>query len=416
MPDQPLHYYCGEAALDELTRYCRQNQLDRFILISDTNTHPVLGQRTTVALQSQGWQVREIILEGPEVVADESYLQYVLDRSESKPWVFLSVGSGTLTDIARYCSYQKNTTFICLPSAPSVDGFASVVAPIVVKGFKDTVPAQAPQAIFADLPTLCAAPKAMIAAGMGDMLGKYTSLADWKLDHILWGEPYDSQIAARLERALLACVENVEGVRQADPQGIANLLGGLVESGICMIQAGNSRPASGAEHHLSHFWEMKLLRQSRPAVLHGAKVGVGTVLTAGRWEQVRALSLQDVEQRLSRSRLPSLEQERQAIEAAFHPNTEPIYQNQTRFLELSEANYTVLKEKIHQNWGEIKEIAARVPMATRMIELFEQVGGPTQVSGIGLDAQDEAEALRYAHYLRNQFTVAKLGRILGLWE
>ncbi len=34
---------------------------------------------------------------------------------------------------------------------------------------------------------------------------------------------------------------------------------------------------------------------------------------------------------------------------------------------------------------------------------------------LGLSSEDESEALRYAHYLRNQFTVTKLGRVLGLW-
>ena len=69
-------------------------------------------------------------------------------------------------------------------------------------------------------------------------------------------------------------------IGQASPSGIEKLMDSLVDSGMCMLDFGNSRPASGAEHYMSHFLEMKLLREGRPAVLHGAKVGL--VLGAGR--------------------------------------------------------------------------------------------------------------------------------------
>ena len=44
--------------------------------------------------------------------------------------------------------------------------------------------------------------------------------------------------------------------------------------------AGNSRPASGAEHHLSHYWEMDALARGRPHALHGQQVGVATPYVA----------------------------------------------------------------------------------------------------------------------------------------
>jgi len=34
---------------------------------------------------------------------------------------------------------------------------------------------------------------------------------------------------------------------------------------------------------------------------------------------------------------------------------------------------------------------------------------------LGMQIEEEAEALQYGHYLRSQFTVTKLGRVLGLW-
>lgn len=41
---------------------------------------------------------------------------------------------------------------------------------------------------------------------------------------------------------------------------------------------GNSRPASGCEHHMSHYWEMMFEQKGERPVPHGTQVGVGTVL------------------------------------------------------------------------------------------------------------------------------------------
>jgi glycerol-1-phosphate dehydrogenase [NAD(P)+] len=284
-----------------------------------------------------------------------------------------------------------------------------------MKGFKVNAWAQAPLAIFADLPTLCRAPQRMIAAGFGDLLGKYTALADWQLDHLLWGEPYRPEIAARTGRALYAGVAEVDGLSKAEPEAVKRLMEGLVEAGLCMLENGNSRPASGSEHHLSHYWEMKLLRLGRPAVLHGVKVGIGTALVAGRYEQVRRLTRDEAARRLQASRLPGLQAEVASIEAAYGPVAPGIISEQRRFLDLTPEAYESLKAKILSGWDAIQAIAASVPSATEVKALLGRLAAPAQLAAIGMDPGDDDEALQYAHYLRDQFTVTKLGRVLNLW-
>ncbi len=416
MTNDPLIYHCGEDALQEAIAFCRANAFNHFTLICDHNTSAVLGTRVKDLFSFQGWTVNPIVLQGQEVIADERTLNEVLDRSGESPGVYLAVGSGTLTDIARYCSHNRQTPFISFPTAPSVDGFASSIAPIVVKGYKQSVPCQAPLAIFADIHTLCQAPRAMIAAGFGDMLGKYTALADWELAHIITDEPFQTLIAARVERAVQVCVDNCEEINQASPQGITGLMNGLVESGICMALAGNSRPASGSEHHLSHYWEMMLLRQGRPAVLHGAKVGIGAILIAKRWEIISELCQKEVEVRLAHTKIPPVQKEQQAISTVFPFNPEAIIADQDYYISMTENEFAALKDKIIENWENIADITAVVPTPERIIALLQQVSAPLTVTEIGLDSQDEANALRYAHYLRSQFTISKLGRLLGLWE
>ena len=60
----------------------------------------------------------------------------------------------------------------------------------------------------------------------------------------------------------------------------------LILAGLSMQLCGNSRPASGAEHHLSHFWEMSLVNQPCGA-LHGESVGCGTLLVARHYHAGR---------------------------------------------------------------------------------------------------------------------------------
>jgi glycerol-1-phosphate dehydrogenase [NAD(P)+] len=407
--------YCGGEAIIRLIQYCRSRQADRFLLICDENTRAVLGRKVRTALQNQGWDVQMVVLTGPEVIADEEYILQVLFEAGAEDRMYLAVGSGTITDITRFCSHRTRNPFISLPTAPSVDGYTSIGAPLVIRRVKRTAIAQPPVAVFADLPTLCKAPPDMIAAGLGDLLGKYTSLADWQLGALLWDEPYDSEIAQRIQRTLAACVDSTAEVGQASAVGITRLMEGLLESGLCMLDFGETRPASGCEHHLSHFWEMRLLQEGRPAILHGAKVGVGTVLAARRYEAIRSLTQEDVTDRLAAASLPDWDDEVKAIRAAYGAPADQVIASHQPFRLALEASFGTLKRRIRDRWREVQEIAASVPPAQTITDLLAQVDGPTEPQALGLSEDEMEQALRLSHYLRNRFTVSVLGRLLGLW-
>jgi glycerol-1-phosphate dehydrogenase [NAD(P)+] len=354
-------------------------------------------------------------LDGKEVIADEEYLTQVFFRCDARPRLYLAVGSGTITDIARFCSHRTGNPFAVLPTAPSVDGFASLIAPVVIRRFKDTAYCQPPVGIFADLQILCQAPQAMIAAGFGDMLGKYTALADWKLASLVWDEPYRVEIAQRMRRALDTCVSNAEKIGRVQPEGIAALMDGLVESGLCMLLNGNSRPASGAEHHLSHYWEMKLLRQQRPVILHGAKVGIATRYIASQYESIRGLTQTDISRLLKPLRIPDWEAEREEIVAVFGDIASQVEAEQRRYWRMDSSEFEQLKEKIYRHWDDILLLASEVPAPARIIELLNQAAAPADPGALGLTREDESEARYYAHYLRSGFTITRLGRMLKYW-
>ncbi len=411
---EDIFVYIGHNATDSLIEYCQKNNLTKLMLVFDENTYAAAGQRLAQQLTAAGFNLKSVLLTGDEIIADEHYFVQVMLAAGREARTYVAVGSGSITDITRFVSFHTGASFISFPTAASVDGFTSAGAPSVIAGFKKTVYCHSPLAVFGDLAVLSAAPQVMTAAGFGDMLGKYIALADWQLGRLLWDEPFDAPTCARMQATLQSCVDHAPAIGQASPDGLQALFNGLIESGLCMLAINNSRPASGAEHQISHYLEMKLIREHRPAVLHGAKVGAASVIAAGWYEQVRRLSRAELLERLAKASLTPAAEHIQAIHAAFPTMADKVLAEQAKFLALSVQDFEQLKQKIADNWDEIQRIAAAVPSPQELATLLRLVGGQTELTAFGFAQAEIDEAVKYAHYLRNRFNVDKLGHIIGV--
>ncbi|MAS33909.1 MAG: sn-glycerol-1-phosphate dehydrogenase [Anaerolineaceae bacterium] len=409
-----IHTYIGTNTTTELVQFCAKQPETIFTLIADENTYGVLGRQVEDAFKQAQMDVRSIVLRGEEVVADEKYLMQVFIKAAYEPQLFIAVGSGTITDITRYTSYRSGNRFVSVPTAPSVDGFISLGAPLIVGGLKDTYPTHAPLAVFADLTTLTNAPKALIAAGFGDIIGKITSLADWKLENLIWGDPFDEAVEGRVRKALQQCIDSADAIAARSPEGIRSLIEALLQSGIGMLEFGNSRPASGAEHHCSHYWEMKLLEEDRPAILHGAKVGFATILVAQQYARLGSMTREDLMDALEGAEWPSRDTQIAEIQQAYGTVGDELIPMQQPFLDLTPDQYDQVKQRVLQNWDAIRQTLESVPSPDEVKRLLQSVGGPTDRQTLGLEAEKVQAALHYGHYLRRRFTVIKLLKILGM--
>jgi glycerol-1-phosphate dehydrogenase [NAD(P)+] len=409
-----LPVYIVNDAIPDFIAFCRERGLKSFMLVADTNTYPALGQRAEATLREQGWDVRTVVLGGDDVIADARYIMQTLIAADATPRTYVAVGSGTLTDISRFISHRTGQKFISLPTAASVDGFTSIGAPVVVDGAKITYLTHGPLGVFADLPTLCAAPQAMTASGFGDLIAKITSIADWELGRTFWNEPYDATIAKRSRDAAWAAVNQLDNIAHAECDGVQTLMEGLIESGFCMLDFGETRPASGAEHHISHMWEMMLLREGRHSVLHGAKVGVAVIESARRYDAVKAMSRAQAQARLTATAQPDRAADIEAIRSAFPHMVDELVEIQAPFLDMSPAVYAALQAQILDNWDTIQQIAATVPSAAEVTGWLRRVGGPVTAAEISLTDAEFELGKRCGHFYRNRFSIAKLGRMLGL--
>ncbi|MEZ4660505.1 MAG: iron-containing alcohol dehydrogenase [Caldilineaceae bacterium] len=194
---RPDEIYIGPTAIESLIQYCRRVNHGRLLMVADRNTYAALGQRVEDALRNASFDLKTVLLTSDEVVADAHNILQILIAANNEGRTFLAVGSGTITDLTRFTSHRTGVPFIAMPTAPSVDGFTSIGAPTIVRGVKKTLVSQPPAAIFVDIETLAGAPQRLLAAGFGDMMGKFTSAADFRLGRLLWDEPYDEEIADR---------------------------------------------------------------------------------------------------------------------------------------------------------------------------------------------------------------------------
>lgn len=275
----------GSGVIQELPGILRDLGASHIFLVADNYTYEASGRQVEQLLDQAGlsYHKRVFQTETP-LVPNEYALGSVLAAMTSQDDMLLAVGSGTLNDVTKYVSARTGIPYVIAATAPSMDGYASTVAPTILDGFKTTLPAVYPAAIVADVDILKDAPMPMLTAGFGDIIGKFTSLADWRLSHQLNGEYYCPEVAGVIEAAVETCAANAQALAQREPQAIQAVTEALILSGLAMGMVGISRPASGAEHQMAHYWEMDALRRGEEHPLHGNAVGVGTVLAASLYE------------------------------------------------------------------------------------------------------------------------------------
>ena len=420
MPDQ-VPVSLNDHAFEALAATLKAGAIRQVLLIADENTYPAGGRQLEETLSSAGLSVQSIILAGkpdssaaPQVRPDELSIVQVLNTLDGREAVLVAVGSGTITDITRYCAYQTRNPFYSVPTAASVDAFTSYTAAITIGQVKKSILAKPASGVFAQLPVICAAPSRMAAAGFGDMLAKFTALADWKLAHLLVNESFPEPIADWALQAARSTMAQAAAVRSASPAGIAVLLDGLFVSGHCMVSVRSSRPAAGAEHSLAHFWEMKHHLAGGPDALHGEKTGVASVLVAQLYQNLHQLSRREVSRRLEHFVLPNSQVESNRVQAAYGPVGSLVTANHSSLLGTLRGKMDQIKERVVSQWDEVLAIAETVPAPTEMISWLEAAGTPTRPADIHINEEEVHLAIQNAMYIRDRLTILELNHILNL--
>ena len=392
------HIDTAPGASERMVQRLREQGYTRIWMVCDTNTYAAAGEKIEGLLLDGGIFTGKTLLTHEHVMADE-YSVKLTEESLGECDAMLAVGSGTVHDITRYVAYGRGLPFVSFPTAASVDGFVSGVAAMEFGGVKATTTARAPVMLFAEPDILKEAPAALTCAGVGDLLGKYTSLADWHMSALLTGERYCSRISDMLYKAVDIVRNSIPGIAAGDTDAYRKLLDGLILSGIAMQMFGNSRPASSSEHHISHFWEMGMADGVDPNALHGEKVGMNELILLDLYKKT------DLDELLRAPlRFRDIEED---IRTSYKNVADSIIREST-----PDCTRLLKPELIEKNLEEVKKIYASLPDSAELRELMAGIGCTVEPETLGCDAELMDYCINYACYIRNRLTLMRMRRVL----
>jgi len=281
----PIQYvYIEKNAMARLTDICAE--YNKILIVSDENTFAAAGEQTVAALS--GKDLRRVTFTGKEILVPSEPAIEEVTRNLGDAELIIGIGSGVIQDLCKYVSHFEKVPYMVVATAPSMDGYASTGAAMITGGMKVTYSAGLPVALVADTAVLAQAPLEMLKAGYGDVIGKFSALNDWELSREVTGEYFCQYIYDLTYRQIETTLQLADGILQRNEDSIKALMDALVIIGIMMSFAGSSRPASGSEHHLSHFFEVTGIVDGTEYFPHGIDVAYSTVITAGVREKILA--------------------------------------------------------------------------------------------------------------------------------
>lgn len=412
----PVKYILIEnEALLTLPGLIQDNGFSNPFFLYDVTTFRVAGDKIITLMEKSNLPYKSYTLKEEEPVPDEKALGEILIHIEESCDFLIGCGSGTINDLCRFISYKLHIPYMIVATAPSMDGFASNVAPLIVKHMKTTFEAQIPYAILGDTSLLIEAPTKMIAAGIGDILGKYTCLCDWKLAHIITGEYHCQVIEGIIKQSLDTVVSNILAAKAKSAEAIQSIMEALVLSGIAMSFAGNSRPASGSEHHLSHYWEMIFLFQGKQPVLHGAKVGIGTIAVLKAYELLKTMDIDFKKAETEAGRFSKIVWE-DLMKRTYYDAAEAVIALENQVCKNAPENVVPRIRLLEKNWADIRKIVEQLPSADEVSAYLSNLDAPRTPMSVGIDKETFINSFIVAKELRNRFGLLQILFDLGLTE
>jgi glycerol-1-phosphate dehydrogenase [NAD(P)+] len=280
----PRHVLVGTNALDNVGEVIADLELEaNGVVVVDPITRKLVGDRVEKALSKSGFVAHFYDSPGPTMASVQGAMAY--GKKVGANW-YVGAGGGSVIDVAKLAAFQHGPAFISVPTSASHDGICSGRASIKETRGSVSMEAKPPAAIVADTAVISKAPYRMLAAGCADVISNLTAVLDWKLAHRLKDEEYSSFAAELARSAADQIMENRAIIRPGIEEACWLVVKSLVVSGVSMAVAGNSRPASGAEHMFGH-----AIDRIAPGPMHGETVGVGSILMmqlhGGDWVSIR---------------------------------------------------------------------------------------------------------------------------------
>ena len=415
-PEQDI--YVGNGILNNIARYIERRRLGTHcVLVADNITWEVAGRRTCELLEAGGIKVVPCVIrrDGP-MEPDERAVGEVFLALQPDTEFLVSVGSGSITDTTRVNAKRCGLPMVCVGTAPSMDGYTSVVCPLTYRGLKIHRPGNCPDIILCDIDVLKTAPLEMVCSGVGDVLGKYIAKADWIIGHIINDEDYCPTCGQIVTDAVNKLVDNVDEIRSKSDKGIRILIEALLLSGMTIMIIGHTRAVASVEHNIAHYWEMMQMMRGKKPPQHGASVGVTTLMvwpifTRFMGEDLTRLDLDAIKAgRISREDRVKWMRYAYGEEGG---NT-IMSENEGDFLSWEEQERRI--RRAQDRFEDIRACIADMPPFEKIHSAMERLGAQMTPADCGVDAELVNLSMHCAKDYRTRYTLFKTLDECGLLE
>ena len=391
------------------------------IVVTDENMWKAAGEAVQKNLEAAGVQsIEPYVFPGkPTLYASYSNIETLIASLREHDAVPVAVGSGTLNDIVKRASFECDRPYMNVSTAASMDGYTAFGASIEKDNKKQTLECPAPRAVLGDVDVLVDAPKRMTASGYADLLGKVTAGGDWLIADALGVEPIPPDVWEMVQGPLLEWTGKPGELAGGDRDAMDSLIEGLIMSGLAMQSHQSSRPASGAEHQVSHLWEGEGLgRDQDPPLSHGFKVGVGSIAIAAFFECVMKRDLANLDVDAVCAAWSDWETTEQNVRRAYSGS-----KLEDAAVKETEAKYVdadALRERlslVREVWPGLRgRVEEQLLPAGELREMLRTAGCPTGPEEIGLSREAFKQTYFRAQMLRKRYTVLDLAIETGILD
>ncbi len=388
-----------DAVVIDKDALCRLKQMcedySSVLLVSDDNTYEVCGKDVSALLEGKV-ENNLIFNTGKKVlIPNERAIEFVENKITKQTDLIIGVGSGVINDLCKYVSFFHKLPYFIVATAPSMDGYASIGAAMILGGMKVTVNARPPKAIFADANVLRNTPMDMLKAGYGDIIGKFSCLNDWKLSALVNDEYYCEKIYNCTLKCVMDIKDEAKNILAREESAISKLMEALVMVGILMSFAGSSRPASGSEHHLSHFFEITGIIDNKEYFAHGIDVLYSTYYTQKVREELLKLKAP-----LQNKTISAIDFENK-IKSIYSIISDEVIALQNKLGWYNNNKFDIYRKK----WNEIQSILAGAPSSSEIKSYIESIGLDLE-DFISMYGEEKiSNALWFAKDLKDRYSV-----------
>lgn len=406
----------GAGVLAQLPDLLMRYTAKKPFILADRNTFAAAGGRVCDILTQAGFSYVSYIFPDERLEPDEHAVGAAVMHFDNSCDLIIGIGSGVINDIGKILSRVSDRRYIIVGTAPSMDGYASATSSMAMDGLKVSLNSRCPDAIIGDTDILKNAPMHMLQAGLGDMLAKYVSLAEWRIAHLITGEYYCGRVAALVRNALDVCVKNADGLLRRDEAAVQAVFDGLITGGVAMAYAGVSRPASGVEHYFSHVWDMRALEFDMPAELHGIQCAIGTLAAVRLYEKLRTMT-PDAEKAYTYVEAFDYEAWAAQLRAFLGKSGETMIALEKKEGKYRKDAHAVRFTRIQKCWPEILRILdEELPSSEALSQLLLRLGMPEDTSVIGVDAAAMRLSFCATKDIRDKYVLSRLAWDLGILD